>query len=196
MIGVFYSISNSPFLQRLFWSNAGFGSIRSLSPLKDIEPRYDSTVILSRVDRVPSSEDNKENFNPLTPSPYQAFLREEDFASKAPPKRTFASVLEYHDAYAAGRTTPSEVVEGLLPLIMRAGADRKGGGKHAVAFLATKAEIVRNAAEESTQRWKEGRQRGVLDGVVMVRIAIRAFISFRSDSSDEFHHRRSKTKKI
>ena len=36
---------------------------------------------------------------------------------------------------------------------------------HSTAFVDTKVELVRSAAEASTRRWKEGKPLGVLDGV-------------------------------
>lgn len=164
-------ISNSPFLQRLFWANAGFDSIRTLPALKGIEPRYDSTVVLSSPSVLGNSSHSKDRSpaaNLSAPSEHQQFLVKEDFSSKAPPNRTFYSVLDYHEAYKSGRVTPLDVVEGLLPLIRRSKDGKEEGGKHAVAFLESKVEVVRRAAEESGQRWKEGKVRGVLDGVPMV----------------------------
>lgn len=82
----------------------------------------------------------------------------------------FRSCLEYHRAYAAGAFTPVDVVEALLPLVCR-DARGKVEGKHATAFLCVRAEMVRQAAEESAERWRTGKQRGLLDGVVMVSLS-------------------------
>jgi Asp-tRNA(Asn)/Glu-tRNA(Gln) amidotransferase A subunit family amidase len=54
------------------------------------------------------------------------------------------------------------VVQALLPLIRR---DVEKPTKHAIAFLETRVDLVRAAAEAATMRWKEGKQLGVLDGV-------------------------------
>lgn len=49
-------------------------------------------------------------------------------------------------------------MEGLLPLIRRP-------GDHSVAFLESNEELIRSAAEESTQRYKKGTSIGPLDGI-------------------------------
>ncbi|KXL45313.1 MAG: hypothetical protein FE78DRAFT_148470 [Acidomyces sp. 'richmondensis'] len=74
----------------------------------------------------------------------------------------YFSVLDYHEAYKAGKLTPIAVVEALLPLIRR---DVKEPTKHSVAFLDSKVDQIRQAAEESTQRYQHGRFLSVLDGV-------------------------------
>jgi hypothetical protein len=74
----------------------------------------------------------------------------------------FYTVADYHDAYKSGRLTPSHVVESLLPLIRRDVADRS---PHSTAFIDSKIEVVREAAEASTRRWKDGKPLGILDGV-------------------------------
>lgn len=51
-----------------------------------------------------------------------------------------------------------------MPLIRR---DVKESTKHSVAFLDTKVDLVRKAAEASTARYKAGKPRSPLDGVPM-----------------------------
>ena len=51
-----------------------------------------------------------------------------------------------------------------MPLIVR---DVKQSTKHSVAFLDTKVELVRKAAEASTARYKAGKPLSPLDGVPM-----------------------------
>ena len=51
-----------------------------------------------------------------------------------------------------------------MPLIRR---DVKETTSHSVAFLDTKVELVRKAAEGSTARWKAGKPLSPLDGVPM-----------------------------
>jgi Asp-tRNA(Asn)/Glu-tRNA(Gln) amidotransferase A subunit family amidase len=58
----------------------------------------------------------------------------------------------------SGKLTPTAVIEALLPLI-------SPSGKHAVAFLESKAEIVRAAAAASTERYALGKSLSMLDGV-------------------------------
>ena len=74
----------------------------------------------------------------------------------------FRTVADFHDAYKSGKVTPSEVVEGILPLIRR---DVEGRSAHSTAWVDSKVELVRKAAEASTKRWREGGALGVLDGV-------------------------------
>lgn len=76
--------------------------------------------------------------------------------------RQFYSVLDFYDAYMFRRTTPSELVEKLLPFIRR---DVEKRSKHSIAWLDTNVALVRAAAEASSERWKAGRPLGVLDGV-------------------------------
>jgi Asp-tRNA(Asn)/Glu-tRNA(Gln) amidotransferase A subunit family amidase len=63
-------------------------------------------------------------------------------------------------SYKSGKLTPSDVAEVLIPLISR---DAKG--EHSVAFLESKAELVRAAAQASTSRYQKGISLGPLDGV-------------------------------
>jgi Asp-tRNA(Asn)/Glu-tRNA(Gln) amidotransferase A subunit family amidase len=58
--------------------------------------------------------------------------------------------------------TPSDVVEALLPLIRR---DTTPAGEHSIAFINSKVEIARAAAEASTARYRDGKELGPLDGV-------------------------------
>lgn len=53
-------------------------------------------------------------------------------------------------------------MEALLPLVRR---DVEVPTKHSTAFVETRIELVRKAAEDSTLRYKEGKSFGVLDGV-------------------------------
>ena len=69
---------------------------------------------------------------------------------------------DYVARYKSGELTPLAVAETLLPLIRR---DANPPGKHSVAFLDAQVERIRAAAEASTQRYKDGRQLGPMDGV-------------------------------
>lgn len=181
------SISNSPFLQRFLWSNAGFNKLRDHPELHGIEPRYDPTVIKSTrtVTPPPSLEECISSFSA------------EDWTSKQPPKQTYWSTLDYHEAYKTGRLTPTKVVETLLPLIRR----DVEGAEHSVSFLSTKVELVRKAAEESTARYAAGKWRGVLDGVPMVcsspfLLLERCAPCTSIQPADGWEHRLLRTKKI
>lgn len=69
---------------------------------------------------------------------------------------------DYHALYLSGELTPTAVIETLLPLVRR---DTQPPGKHSTAFLESQAELVRSAAQESTERYKNGQSLGPLDGV-------------------------------
>ncbi|KAH0542645.1 hypothetical protein FGG08_002968 [Glutinoglossum americanum] len=142
-------ISSFDFVGRIFWSNAGFGSLQSIKELDDYEPRYDPTVIPLEDSSVPG------------PSPYTA-----PNPSHQPPvvdeARGYYSVSDFHALYKSGKVTPTDVIEGLLPQIRR---DTLPPGNHSIAFLESKVDIIRKAAEASTLRYREGKPLGLLDGV-------------------------------
>lgn len=85
---------------------------------------------------------------------------------RAPPnasKTAFYTVQDFYNAYSSGALTPTDLVESLLPLILRDGDYKKR--TPATAFMEIKVELVRQAAAASTQRWKKGQPLGILDGV-------------------------------
>lgn len=69
---------------------------------------------------------------------------------------------DYHALYLSGELTPTAVVETLLPLVRR---DVQPAGKHSTAFLESQVEIIRAAAEASSERYKKGQPLGPLDGI-------------------------------
>jgi hypothetical protein len=145
-----YSVAAIPLVQSLLWSNAGFGSLRnSAKELEGAEPRLDPTVIpiVQPGDETPASYTNVTSL-PRTPP------------NNGQPR--FYTIQDIHDAYKSGALTPSDVVEGLLPLIRRDIAQRS---PHSTSFTESKVELVRKAAEASTKRWKAGKPLGILDGV-------------------------------
>ncbi|EME82982.1 uncharacterized protein MYCFIDRAFT_207667 [Pseudocercospora fijiensis CIRAD86] len=82
---------------------------------------------------------------------------------RRPASKVHVSVLDYHEAYKSGRITPTAVAKALLPLIDR---DAKGADeRYSKAFLQVRQDLALKAAEESTQRYKDGKFRSVLDGV-------------------------------
>lgn len=115
-----------------------------------MDARYDPTVIRWNSHARTSSQE------------YLSALTNEDWTSKRHSKAIFNSSIDYHEAYKAGKLTPLAVVEALLPLIRR---DVKNPTKHSIAFLDSKIDIVRKAAEASTQRYKAGKPLSPLDGV-------------------------------
>jgi len=119
--------------------------------LDGIEPRYDPTVIKTNRS---SGTISKELDLPS--------LLAEDWPSKLPDSKVFPSALDYHSAYKSGQVTPTAVAETILPFIRRDVAKRH---ELSTAFIETKVELVLKAAEESTQRYREGRPLSPLDGV-------------------------------
>ncbi|CBX97863.1 hypothetical protein IAQ61_000952 [Plenodomus lingam] len=144
-----YAVAAIPLVPHALWSNAGFSSLRKCRKLDGIDPRYDPTVILLPYDNdeAPGSYTDVTSFRTL---PNASDTR-------------FYTIQDFHDAYASGATTPTDVVEALLPLILRNGDHKKR--TLATAFMESKAELIRQAAAESTQRWKQGQPLGILDGV-------------------------------
>lgn len=68
------------------------------------------------------------------------------------------TALELSEAYAVGSTTPVEATEAALAAI-----ERHDPLVHAMVLL--DADGARRAAHESTERWRQGRQRGPADGI-------------------------------
>lgn len=143
------SVASVPFVQYLLWSNAGFGALRSCKEIETVEPRLDPTVI-------PIAQPGDE-----APGSYTNITSQEraPLNNRSP---RFHTIQDIHNAYRSGTLTPSDVVESLLPLIRRDVAQR---GPHSTSFTESKIELVRQAAEASTKRWKEGKPLGILDGI-------------------------------
>ena len=123
--------------------------MRNCRNLDGKDPRYDPTVI-------PISQSSEE-----TPeSSARTKLRAPSYYASA---GRFRTVQDFHEAYASGSVTPTDVVEALLPLIRRDGDVTKRSPS--TAFMESRIELIRQAAEASTQRWKKGQPLGTLDGV-------------------------------
>lgn len=132
----------------LLWHNAGFGTLRNLPGIHNVKPRFDPTVI------------------PVTTPNDEAEL---DFSNLAdlrvtPPDGSgrFHGIKDYHQAYKDGKLTPLDIVDALLPLIRR---DVSNRSPHSTAFTEVRVDLVRQAAEASTKRWKDGKPLSILDGV-------------------------------
>ena len=149
-------IANVPFLAKLLWANAGFSSLRGLKEIDGIEARYEPVVIpIGKSEDVSAhSYTNAEELRPIPAGTPTTDARD----------GRFWSVKDYHEAYASGRITPTDVVNALLPLIRR---DVKDKTAHSTAFLASNVPTILAAAEASTERWKAGKPLGVLDGIPM-----------------------------
>ncbi|KAL4986781.1 amidase signature domain-containing protein [Aspergillus falconensis] len=139
-------ISNISFVQSFFWRGAGFGVIREIPNLDQWPARYDPTVI-----PVPTGEQSASSAASL-PVP----------EARRKGKAGYYTSADYHALYQSGDLTPTAVVDSLLSVTRR---DTRPPGKHSVAFLECAIEKVRAVAEASTQRYKDGKPLGPLDGI-------------------------------
>ncbi|KAI5281525.1 hypothetical protein KEM54_003226, partial [Ascosphaera aggregata] len=115
--------------------------------LDGYQPRYDPTVIPITSNATATDSSRRQDL----PSP-----------SRRTTDEGYYSTADYRALYLAKDTTPSAVIEALLPLIRR---DITPPGEHSVAFLESVVELIRQAAAESTKRYEQGRSLGPLDGV-------------------------------
>jgi hypothetical protein len=134
----------------ILYHNAGFASLRQCKEIDGVEPRFDPAVIPT-----PLSGQELPPGYPASVDAVKSLLSREM-------KGGFYSILDFYNAYRSGRLTPTDVVEALLPLIRRDVASRS---EHSTAFIDSKVEVVRKAAEESSRRWREGKPLSMLDGV-------------------------------
>lgn len=74
----------------------------------------------------------------------------------------YYTAADYNSLYKAGRLTPIDVANTLLPLIRR---DSSSAGPHSVAFLESQVDLVKRAAEASAARYASGTPLSSLDGV-------------------------------
>ncbi|RYP87863.1 hypothetical protein DL769_000455 [Monosporascus sp. CRB-8-3] len=131
------------------WRNAGFGSLRDIYEyLALTEPRYDATVI-------PLDEEDDEN-DGAEEDQYK------DVANAISKSGAPDAVADLRSRYLSGELTPLDVVRAILLLIRR---DTNPPGVHCLAWFEVKADLAIKAAEASTQRYREGRPLGPLDGI-------------------------------
>lgn len=145
-----YRIHNIGFIQSYFWRNAGFDVIHDIPELHEYSARYDPTVIPIGQDATATIATSAE----ALPAPTQRRSGSTGYYTSA----------DYHALYKSGELTPLAVAEAVLPLIRR---DSNPRGKHSVAFLESNVDKVRAAAEASTQRYKDGKPLGPLDGILV-----------------------------
>lgn len=144
------------FIREMIWRNAGFGSLRTIARyIEDYEPLFEPQII-----PLPETE------NEIDDAPADDSAQEEQIhqVSSKPsyPQAKYYSVDDYRQLYLSGELTPIDVAEALLPLIRR---DIPNPTVHSTAFFDSKVEKVLAAARASTQRYKENRSLGPLDGV-------------------------------
>ncbi|GJC84949.1 fatty acid amide hydrolase [Colletotrichum liriopes] len=136
-------LASSGAVQRFFWRNAKFGSIRDLPGLVDYRYRFQPDVLVL-----------SESGSHADPLPLAAELTTP--APRDQPSR-YLSSADYHALYASGAATPLDVVQSLLPLT----------GPYANAWVAShgREDLALDAARASTERWRRGEPLGPLDGV-------------------------------
>lgn len=138
------SIASSSFVSGILWKNAKFDKLKDIEELDEYEPRHDPTVI-----PIAPPSDSKAASIVELPPPKPRANAQQHYTS-----------ADYVSHYKTGKLTPSDVAEALIPLI-----SKDPEGEHSIAFLESKAELVREAAKASTRRYQEGRSLGPLDGV-------------------------------
>lgn len=86
-------------------------------------------------------------------------------ARHAASKARYYTAGDYHDMYKAGKVTPLQVAEALLPLTKPGGGGKPGKYEDAWADSHGKDHLALEAARASTERYAAGKPLGVLDGV-------------------------------
>lgn len=162
-------------LREMIWSNAGFSSLRKLRErIEDYEPLHDPTVVpLDHRLLFGANGNGDVHINGNGHGNGNGFMAAGESAAAADSPRTdssphtlsltsYYSTKTYRDLYLKGDLTPTDVAKAILPLIRR---DIEPKGSHHLIFFDSKAELVLKAADESTQRYRENRSLGPLDGV-------------------------------
>lgn len=142
------------FIREIVWHNTGFSSLRKILPyIESYEPWYEPQII-----PFPQAANDSVADEGL------AAAAEDERPDRlvAYPEAKYYSVADYRKLYLSGDLTPTGVAEALLPLIRR---DIPKPTEHSKAWFETRVDKVLAAARESTQRYKEGRSLGPLDGV-------------------------------
>ncbi|KAH8903138.1 glutamyl-tRNA amidotransferase subunit A [Coniochaeta sp. PMI_546] len=149
-----FAMESFEWIRSKVWRDAGFGSLREIRmQIEDYEPWFEPTVI-----PLHGPQDSGKAPDISLPAPRHTEERE----PRLFPASRFYSIEDYHQLYLSGEITPTDVANVLLPLIKQEVEVRS---IHALAFFQSKADLVLQAAEASTLRYKEGRPLGPLDGV-------------------------------
>lgn len=138
-----------PSLAGFLLNNAGFTSLRQRKELESIEARFDPTVTpTGRGDEARTKDSDLHALREMCQGAAQS---------------GFHTIVDFYKEYSEGVLTPTDVVNALLPVIRR---DLLSDlTPHSTAFIDSKVELIRRAAEKSTIRWKKGKALGILDGV-------------------------------
>jgi hypothetical protein len=144
-----YSISSSTRVQSILWKLNKFDKLKALPCLDDYEARHDPTVAPIATS---SASDNALLAELPTPRSRHSSNSSHGFYTSA----------DYYSLYISGKLTPIDVANTILPLIRR---DSSPAGSHSIAFLDSKVNLIRRAAEASTARYASGKPLSCLDGV-------------------------------
>lgn len=158
-------MENSRLVRELVWRNTGFNSLRKIiRHIEDYEPLFEPQIVpLPQTETNPDThakDDSTQQQHQVQDDQTQEEITKQD--SPSYPQAKHYSVDDYHELYLSGELTPLDVAEALLPLIRR---DIPDPTPHSLAFFDSKVEKVLAAARASTQRYKEKRSLGPLDGV-------------------------------
>ncbi|KAK7932380.1 amidase [Apiospora marii] len=155
-------IEHVGFIRRSVWHNAGFGSLRRIwSHLGTAEPRFVPTVYPNDVPGLQSIPEKAAATAAVDPVPTGINGTDQEDCTLNP-IFVNCSVAQYRKRYLSGDLTPLAVVKALLPLIRR---DISPPGVHSTAWIEVKVDLVLQAAEASTLRYRNKQSLGPLDGV-------------------------------
>jgi hypothetical protein len=138
-----------PGLPGMFFKNAGWPSLQQIDGMDTTDARYEPAVIPYRPSTLKDSVSSYTDPVEVSRLPL-------------PSKKVFHSIVDYHEAYKSGQCTPTDVIEALLPIIQR---DVQKPTVYSKAWLDLNLLLIKGAAAASTERWKQGKAFGVLDGV-------------------------------
>ena len=152
-------VTSLPPLQSFLYNNGGFNCLSRIEKLKEYTPRYDPTVIPRPTGPAASNED-------LVSAANATYLQQQQQQQQQRPEGSketgdgspYTRIADFHSAYTEGKTTPLRVAEVVLRLLED---DERFRG----AFLSVRKDDVLAAAREASERFRNGKSRGVLDGV-------------------------------
>ncbi|EPS43728.1 hypothetical protein H072_2320 [Dactylellina haptotyla CBS 200.50] len=133
-------IANVGFIQRFFWTNAQFGTLKNIEGLDVLTPCFTPYVI-------PADSDD-------------VFAADELAAIDAPLDTAFYSSADFVKLYLERKATPTQVVQKLLEVIVQP--------PHKAAIQQVIPDLALAAAEASSKRYATGSTLGPLDGVPFV----------------------------
>ena len=145
------SLRSSSTVSSLLWKGNKFGDLCKIKELEAYPPRWDPTVV-----PIQNTGSNS------TSASQVSSLKELPPPKPRPSTNLHYTCADYHAAYLSGKVTPRAVIDTLLPLIRR---DTSPPGEHHLAFISVQIDLVRKAADASTERYRQGKPLSILDGV-------------------------------